>query len=207
MRGKSILYLANHQVAIESLLFSIIASGLTRVPTVTLAKDEHRSTWLGLLIKHCFSYPGLVDPKVITYFDRNDPESLATIIANLAAEMTGPGKSVMVHVEGTRSLSCREPVIKMSSAFIDMAIATRAHIVPVRFVGGLPAEPLKERIEFPIGMGKQDIYLGCPIPPRKLRKFTLQRAQAPRSGCHQRSRARLHRGASLPATTPNSTQK
>lgn len=165
IRGKSVLYLANHQVAIESLLFSIIASGLSGVPTVTLAKEEHRTTWLGSLIKHCFAYPGIVDPNVITYFDRSNPESLANIIAELAAEMTGPGKSVMVHVEGTRSLSCREPVRKMTSAFVDMALATRAHIVPVRFVGGLPVEPLDQRIEFPIGMGQQDIYLGRPIPP------------------------------------------
>ncbi|MFP6686588.1 MAG: 1-acyl-sn-glycerol-3-phosphate acyltransferase, partial [Polyangiaceae bacterium] len=167
-RGQSVLYLANHQVAIESLLFSIIAAGLSQVPTVTLAKEEHRTTWLGLLIKHCFAYPGLVDPKVITYFDRSSPESLANIIAGLCAEMTGPGKSVMVHIEGTRSLSCREPVVKMSSAFIDMALATRAPIVPVRFVGGLPSEPLDDRIEFPVGMGQQDIYFGSPIPPERL---------------------------------------
>jgi 1-acyl-sn-glycerol-3-phosphate acyltransferase len=165
IRGKSVLYLANHQVAIESLLFSIITSGLTGVPTVTLAKDEHRSTWLGLLIKHCFSYPGIVDPQVITYFDRSNPESLANIIAELAADMTGPGKSVMVHIEGTRALSCGQPVAKMSSAFIDMALATRAPIVPVRFVGGLPVARLDARIEFPVGMGGQDIYFGRPILP------------------------------------------
>jgi hypothetical protein len=53
----------------------------------------------------------------------------------------------------------------MTSAFVDMALATDSPIVPVRFVGGLPAEPLSERIEFPIGMGTQDIYLGAPISP------------------------------------------
>ena len=165
LRGRSLLYLANHQVAIESLLFSIIASGLSQVPTVTLAKEEHRGTWLGLLIKLCFAYPGVVDPQVITYFDRSNPSSLAQIIGDLAQQMLSPGKSVMVHVEGTRSLHCRTPVIKMTSAFIDMALHTRAPIVPVRFVGGLPREPLSERIEFPLAMGKQDIYIGRPIEP------------------------------------------
>ena len=116
VRGRSLLYLANHQVAVESLLFSIVASGLSQVPTVTLAKEEHRGTWLGLLIQHCFAYPGVVDPQVITYFDRSDPASLAQIIGELAQEMMGPGKSVMVHVEGTRSLHCRTPVQKMTSA-------------------------------------------------------------------------------------------
>lgn len=171
VRGKSILYLANHQTAIESLLFSIAVSGLSRTPTVTLAKIEHQHTWLGQLIQHCFAYPGIVDPKVITYFDRSDPTSLASIIGDLAAEMMGQGpgnrgKSVMVHVEGTRSFSCRQPLYKMSSAFIDMALTTRAHVVPVRFVGGLPGEPpLETRTEFPLDMGQQDIHLGRPIPP------------------------------------------
>ena len=165
LSGRSVLYLANHQVAIESLLFSIIAAGLSRVPTVTLAKAEHRSTWLGLLIQHCFAYPGIDDPGVITYFDRSDPQSLAAIIADLAAQMMGPGKSVMVHVEGTRSLDCRTPVVKMSSAFIDMALGAGVPIVPVRFVGALPTEPAGRRLELPLGMGRQDIHLGAPIYP------------------------------------------
>ncbi|MFV8749676.1 beta-ketoacyl synthase N-terminal-like domain-containing protein [Nannocystaceae bacterium ST9] len=166
--GRSLLFLANHQVGVESLLFSVLASGLSRVPTVTLAKAEHRTTWLGKLIAHCFSYPGIRDPKLITFFDRDDKTSLMRIIEELAAEMRGPGRSVMVHVEGTRSLSCTTPVEKMSGAFLDMAMAVGAPVVPVRFVGALPVEPLDARIEFPIGMGKQDIWIGSPIEPREL---------------------------------------
>ena len=160
--------MANHQVGVESLWFSIVASGLNGVSTVTLAKAEHRTTWLGLLIKHCFSYPGARDPRVITFFDRDVKESLPRIVGELAAEMAGPGKSVMVHVEGTRSLECRTPVQKMSGAFLDMAMQVGAPVVPVRFVGGLPAKPLAERIEFPVGMGRQDVWLGRPIMPEAL---------------------------------------
>jgi 3-oxoacyl-(acyl-carrier-protein) synthase/3-hydroxymyristoyl/3-hydroxydecanoyl-(acyl carrier protein) dehydratase/1-acyl-sn-glycerol-3-phosphate acyltransferase len=165
IRGRSVLYLANHQVAVESLLFSVLASGLTGVPTVTLAKIEHQHTWLGRLIAHAFSYPGCTDPEVITFFDREDKASLPRIIGELAAEMMGPGKSVMVHIEGTRSLSCRTPVQKMSSAFVDMAVKTGSPIVPVRFVGALPTEPLSERLEFPVGLGRQQVWFGSPIEP------------------------------------------
>ncbi|MEM6790496.1 MAG: 1-acyl-sn-glycerol-3-phosphate acyltransferase [Myxococcota bacterium] len=165
IRGRGILYLANHQVAVESLLFSVIASGLNHAPTVTLAKAEHRTTWLGRLIQHCFQYPGVVDPEVITYFDRDDPTSLPGLIDELARDMAAHGKSVMVHVEGTRALSCRTPVYKMTSKFVDMALATRCPVVPVRFVGGLPATPLRARIEFPVGHGRQDIFFGRPIHP------------------------------------------
>jgi 3-oxoacyl-(acyl-carrier-protein) synthase/3-hydroxymyristoyl/3-hydroxydecanoyl-(acyl carrier protein) dehydratase/1-acyl-sn-glycerol-3-phosphate acyltransferase len=161
--GRSTLYVANHQVGVESLLFSILASALQGVSTVTLAKAEHRDTWLGRLIAHAFRYPEVPDPEVIAFFDRDDKGSLPAIVARLGEQMRGAGKSVMVHVEGTRSLSCRVPVQKMSGAFLDMAIAVGAPVVPVRFVGGLPADPLNARIEFPIGMGRQDVWIGAPI--------------------------------------------
>jgi acyl transferase domain-containing protein/3-hydroxymyristoyl/3-hydroxydecanoyl-(acyl carrier protein) dehydratase/1-acyl-sn-glycerol-3-phosphate acyltransferase len=168
LRGRSVLYLANHQTGVESLLFSIVASALNEVPTVTLAKVEHRDTWLGRLIVHAFSYPGVTDPRVMTFFDREDKASLVRVIGELAAEMAGPGRSVMVHVEGTRALSCRTPVEKMSGAFIDMALAVGAPVVPVRFVGGLPADSLETRLEFPLGMGRQGIHLGRPLMPERL---------------------------------------
>lgn len=168
LSGRSVLYLANHQTCVESLIFSVVVSGLNHVPTVTLAKIEHRKTWLGQLIDLCFAYPGVADPKLMMFFDRDRKESLPQIIGELAEEMTGPGRSVMVHVEGTRSLSCRPPVQKMSGAFIDMALAVGVPIVPVRFVGGLPADPVDKRVEFPIGMGKQDIHLGRAIAPDEL---------------------------------------
>ncbi len=168
LRGRSVLYLANHQTGVESLLFSIVASALNEVPTVTLAKIEHRETWLGKLIAHCFTYPGVADPRVMTFFDREDKASLPRVVGELAAEMKGPGRSVMVHVEGTRARTCRHPVEKLSGAFVDMARAVGAPIVPVRFVGGLPAEPLEKRLEFPLGMGRQDIHLGEPLMPERL---------------------------------------
>ncbi|RME27018.1 MAG: 3-hydroxyacyl-[acyl-carrier-protein] dehydratase FabA, partial [Deltaproteobacteria bacterium] len=178
VRGRPLLYLANHQVGVESLLFSILSGGLTEIPTVTVAKAEHRHSWLGGLIRHCFSWPGVVDPHVITYFQRQDRASLVAIIQELARGLvtpmqgkggrTAPGQSVMVHVEGTRSLSCRRPVQKMSGAFIDMALETGTPIVPVRFTGGLPAEPLDARIEFPVGLGSQDVWIGGPLHPEAL---------------------------------------
>jgi 3-hydroxymyristoyl/3-hydroxydecanoyl-(acyl carrier protein) dehydratase/1-acyl-sn-glycerol-3-phosphate acyltransferase len=178
VRGRSLLYLGNHQVGVESLLFSILASGLTGVPTVTLAKAEHRATWLGTLIAQNFSYPGVRDPQVITFFDRDDKASLPKIIGELAAEMSGPGKGVMVHVEGTRALECRTPVQKMSGAFLDMAMQVGAPVVPVRFTGGLPTEPLPARLEFPLHMGQQDIWLGKPILPEELRAMGLKERKA-----------------------------
>ena len=168
VRGRSCLYVANHQVAVESLLFSVIVSALSETPTVTLAKAEHRTSWLGTLIAHNFGYPGVIDPKVITFFDRDDKESLIKIVGELADEMKTAGKSVMVHVEGTRALACGQPVLKMGSAFIEMAMAVGAPIIPVRICGGLPRAALAERLEFPSEFGRQDYWLGRPIFPEEL---------------------------------------
>ena len=168
LRGKGVLYLANHQVGIESILFSVIASALSGILTVTLAKIEHRTTWLGNLIRHAFAWPGAHDPGVITYFDRSNRDELPRIIGELAREIAGGGKSVMIHVEGTRALTCRAPVQKMSGAFLDMAIATGAPVVPVRFAGGLPVEPLTAKLEYPVGMGGQQITIGAAILPAEL---------------------------------------
>jgi hypothetical protein len=83
VQGRSVLYLANHQVGLESLLFSVIAAGITGVPTAILAKTEHQTSWLGELIYHNFGYPGVNDPRLIKFFDRQDPASLPKIVAAL----------------------------------------------------------------------------------------------------------------------------
>jgi hypothetical protein len=115
---------------------------------------------------------------VIAFFDREDRPSLMQIIGELAREMATVGKSVMVHVEGTRSLTCRTPVEKMSSAFIDMALQVGAPIVPVRFVGALPVDPPENRLEYPVGYGKQDIWIGRPLLPEELQALPLRDRKA-----------------------------
>ncbi len=166
--GRSALYLGNHQVGIESLLFGVVIASLTRIPTLTLAKQEHAESWLGKLILHGFSYPGLRDPRVIAYFDRADPASLPRILQELGQRMAAGGQNVMIHVEGTRSVTCAQPVTKMSGVFVDLALTLNAPIVPVRFAGGLPRETLAQRLEYPFGMGRQDYYVGTPIEPETL---------------------------------------
>jgi 3-oxoacyl-(acyl-carrier-protein) synthase/3-hydroxymyristoyl/3-hydroxydecanoyl-(acyl carrier protein) dehydratase len=169
LRGRSCLYLANHQVGVESLLFSVLAAGLSAQPVVTLAKAEHRTSWLGKMIEHTFSYPNVRDPRLIMFFEREDREALLSIVAQLAEELRSQTRSVMVHVEGTRGVSCRHPVQKMSSAFVDMAIGVGVPIVPVRFVGGLPSDPpLETRLEFPLGYAKQEYWIGRAMMPDEL---------------------------------------
>jgi 3-oxoacyl-(acyl-carrier-protein) synthase/3-hydroxymyristoyl/3-hydroxydecanoyl-(acyl carrier protein) dehydratase/1-acyl-sn-glycerol-3-phosphate acyltransferase len=167
---RPVLFLANHQVALESTLFAVIASALTGKPVLSLAKIENANHWLELLMGQTFAHPGWRDPRMTLHFDRTDPASLPGIIDELGREMH-QGRSVLVHVEGTRSLSCREPVRRMSGTFLDMARKVGCAIVPVRFTGGLPVEPLNEKAEFPPGLGQQEIWFGQPIEPEALAKL------------------------------------
>ena len=164
---RGVLFLGNHQTAVESTIFAILGSALTGTPLVTLAKIENTTHWLALLMKHTFAYPGLRAPHMTEHFDRAAPTSLPAIIASLGAKLRS-GTSVMVHVEGTRSLECRTPVTQLSGSFLEMALAAARPIAPVRFIGGLPTAPLVERLELPLGMGRQDYLVGALIEPATL---------------------------------------
>ncbi|MCU0655141.1 MAG: polyketide synthase dehydratase domain-containing protein [Polyangiaceae bacterium] len=172
LRGRSVVFLANHQVAIESPLFSMLVSSLIDGVVVTIAKMEHKTGWLGRLIAHSFSYPGAVDPQNIVYFDRADKSSLLGLATEMATAMMEHRKSILVHVEGTRALSCEARVEKISSIWSDVSTNTDSPIVPVRFAHALPlATP--ERLEFPVGYGKQGVYLGKALWPDELRALPL----------------------------------
>ena len=163
LKGKPVLFLANHQVAIESLLFGVLSSSLLQIPTALVAKSEHQASWLGRLIQHGFSYPGIEDPGMIHFFNRDDPAAFPAVINGIIDH-----RSLMVHIEGTRSLCCGNPVTTLSSVLLDLAIKRQLPIVPVRFSNGLPRQKQPERLDFPYLMGRQDYFIGKPILPEEI---------------------------------------
>ena len=56
----------------------------------------------------------------------------------MRARLTASDASILVHVEGTRARVANAPVQRMSSIWVDLALASDAVMVPVRFTGGLP---------------------------------------------------------------------
>jgi 3-hydroxymyristoyl/3-hydroxydecanoyl-(acyl carrier protein) dehydratase/1-acyl-sn-glycerol-3-phosphate acyltransferase len=169
----SALFVANHQVGVESLMFSLLAPLWTGTLTSTLAKAEHQQSWLGKLCQLAFSYPGARDPQLLVFFEREDRAALPGVLAQLALDMRG-GRSAMIHVEGTRALQCRAPVQKLSAAVIELAIEADRPVVPVRFAGALPVMPASQRLEFPYGCAAQSIWVGSPIDPGALRALGLK---------------------------------
>ncbi|HPW59774.1 MAG TPA: hypothetical protein PLK58_14090, partial [Candidatus Rifleibacterium sp.] len=134
----------------------------------------HLNAWLTFLLAFAEDSLGSGHPFRLMLFDRLNPLEL---IENLKK----PGKpeaSMLVHVEGTRSSAANQPVTRISSIFLDMAIEKDMPLVPVRFVGGLPGQPSEERFDFPYKNGKQDYLIGTPIMPEELKK--LPYGQRPR---------------------------
>jgi 3-hydroxymyristoyl/3-hydroxydecanoyl-(acyl carrier protein) dehydratase/1-acyl-sn-glycerol-3-phosphate acyltransferase/malonyl CoA-acyl carrier protein transacylase len=169
LRQRGALILANHQVQVESLLFPLLLAAELQRPVVTLASARHEQGWLGELVRLIFSYPGVPDPDIIRYFDRQDPASLLRIVEGFLPDLRDGRRSVMVHVEGQLGRRCRQPVEVLSGLFVDLALNAEVPILPVRFAGGLPVEPLDETLDFPFKYGRQDYHVGRPIYPDELR--------------------------------------
>lgn len=174
LSSRPLMYLANHQTGLESPLFMTLSYSMTGLPVQAIAKPDHLNAWLTFLLAFAEDSLGSGHPFRLMLFDRLNPLEL---IENLKK----PGKpeaSMLVHVEGTRSAAANQPVTRLSSIFLDMAIEKDMPLVPVRFVGGLPGQPSEERFDFPYKNGKQDYLIGTPIMPEELKK--LPYGQRPR---------------------------
>ena len=183
--GRPAVYLANHQVQAESLLFPILMGAVTGVPISTVARREHQAPaggelradqyWLGPLVAHTESYPGFASWRPIVFFDQADPASLLKILAEHRAQASTTPHSLFVHVQGTRARSSHDRITQLSASLLDVALELDAPVVPVWFAGGLPAEPVGERLDFPLGFGRQDYIVGQPIEAAALRALPYAR--------------------------------
>jgi 3-hydroxymyristoyl/3-hydroxydecanoyl-(acyl carrier protein) dehydratase len=168
IRGRSVLFLGNHQVQIESILVTAIGSWLTDTTVVTMANAKHEARWVGRLVHGLFSQPGCADPRNIVYFDQSKPELMPALIAGFKADVAARNASIMVHASGTRQVQAGQRVEKVTSMLLDMATELSMPIVPVHFAGGLPIEPLARKLEVPYGHAAQDYIFGAPLMPEEL---------------------------------------
>ncbi len=163
----AVLYLANHQTMVESLMFVVLLGPLADVPTLGLAKIEHRDSWIGHLSRAVAAWPGA--RYLLEFFDRNDKAALPGILQRIATRMATRRESLLVHVEGTRSLLRRRAVMQMRLRHHRHGRPRNAAIVPVHFAGGLPRESGGARLDFPLGYGRQDHWVGRAILPETLK--------------------------------------
>lgn len=171
LREQPVLYLANHQVAVESMLFLALADAVNAVPCRAIAKQEHGASWMGALDRLIASELGR---QSLLFFDRAKHADLLALLREFIGASGKPLTSLLAHVHGTRAVQAGEPVSQLSSVLLDVALRCEMPIVPVRFTGGLPLEPVAKRLEFPVGFGAQHYHLGQPIFPETLAPMNLR---------------------------------
>lgn len=166
--GRPVLVLANHQVQVESLLGTTIGSWLTGTKVVTIGHAKHETGWVGNLLRMIDAAAGK-ELGHLRYFNQQQPQEFFALVDELKRESASLGISVMVHADGTRSVSSGQRVERLTSTLLDMALEMSMPIVPLYFAGGLPEEPLPHKLEVPYGHAAQDYIFGRPILPDELR--------------------------------------
>ncbi len=147
-----VLFLANHESYLESVLFTAFAAAICDRPLRALAKVEHQPRWLGQLHAAMTSYPGHRDPPRIVWFDQERPASLRPVLAAVPRNV-----SLLAHVEGTRQVQTGARIEKVSSIWTDLALERGWAIVPVAFRGGVNGA----RTDIPVG--PQVHIIGAPV--------------------------------------------
>ena len=160
---RPVVFLANHQTAMESLMFCILSGALIERPVVGLAKEEHTDSWFGRFICTMADHPQLNDFNPLVFLNRTKAGDLLELRPSFEQLLKDSG--LLVHIEGTRSLSEQAPVLVVSAFWIDLMRELDGLIVPVGFSGGLSDQELGKR---DLPRFKQSIVIGDPIAARKL---------------------------------------
>jgi 3-hydroxymyristoyl/3-hydroxydecanoyl-(acyl carrier protein) dehydratase len=168
LQGRGVLYLANHQLDIESVLFVSAIASLQGTVTTAVARQELGESWVGPFFDICFRHPQIHDLDMLLLIDRDSPEAVLQVLAAAVERAATQANSLLVHVEGKHARQAGQPVEVVSTSLIDLAVAKGVPIVPLRFAGGLPVEPATEPLAFPLGYAKQDFWIGAPMLPQEL---------------------------------------
>ncbi|MBL9209873.1 MAG: polyketide synthase dehydratase domain-containing protein, partial [Opitutaceae bacterium] len=172
LKSRPFIVCANHQTAIESMLFTEMFTRWSGLPVTTVTRTEHAGSWMGRLTDFLWRHPHrtvAVNPQLL--FARDRPEAFFDVIAAYRAAQPSLPHSLHLHVEGEQALTCRHRVKRMSAVIVDLALALDLPILPLKYSGGLPVEPLAALTSFPVAYGQQDYTLGRPLLPADLRRM------------------------------------
>lgn len=167
-----VLYLANHQTGIESLLFACVMGSLAKTAFCGIANQEQQYGMFNILDNLAKQFVDVNIPLRMLEFNQQDRSSLQALLSGYAASMKQKSESLYVAVEGRRAFSAGHKVTRLSSVFIDFALKEELPIIPVRFAGGLPKEGNSKLLDFPYDYGKQDYYFGQAIYPFQLQPLS-----------------------------------
>jgi 3-hydroxymyristoyl/3-hydroxydecanoyl-(acyl carrier protein) dehydratase len=171
LSGRGVLYLANHQLDLESILFVVAMTVVTGSTTQVMVRDEARDSYFGCLFFLLAGRGDLRDPKLFALVQRQDIAGMWRAFQAYLDKVRDEKMSFLVHVEGAHKERAREPVGRVSAALVDSAVERGIPIVPVRFAGSLPIEPLGAHPEFPSALGPGHAIMGSPIMAEDLLRY------------------------------------
>ena len=171
LSGRGVLYLANHQLDLESILFVIAMTVLTGSTTQVMARDEARDSYFGRLFFLLAGRGDMRDPELFALVQRQDIAGMWRAFQVYLDKVRDEKISFLVHVEGKHKERAREPVGRVSAALVDSAVERGLPIVPVRFAGSLPVEPVGAHPEFPSALGPFRAILGSPFLAEDLLRY------------------------------------
>jgi 1-acyl-sn-glycerol-3-phosphate acyltransferase len=157
IQGRPVLFVANHQTAMESLAFCILGAYLVEHPVSGVAKEEHRNTDFGHFIENSIDPNSSYRPLI--YVERESPNALLNM-KKLFIQHLCSKQSLLLHVDGTRAMSAGQGIQNISGMWFDIAEESGALVIPVGFSGGIDAWE-KDKRDNP--RYRQHIVVGMPL--------------------------------------------
>ena len=169
------IYLANHQVQIESLLITHLLAGLTDRAVTTMANAKHQGRWIGWILRLLFGGTEQRDPPWILYFDQSRPESMAGHLEALKPRLMDGSTSFFLHHR--YPFTPRGRVVHHGE--LHHSGPRRAHPAahrPRAIHGRPPVEPIDGKFEFPRDTAHRTATSAPPSTPRPRRPPYAERA-------------------------------
>lgn len=177
VRGRPVIICSNHQTALESLVFTDLFMRWSGCPLTTVTRVEHQHSWVGQLTDLLWRYPRrTVDVHPQMLFNRDLPESFLELADAFRITQTHSPHALHLHVEGEQARRAAHPVGRMSAAIVDLALSADMPILPVKFSGGLPVEPVADILSLPWMYGRQNYTVGAPLSVEELRALPRPKA-------------------------------
>ncbi len=178
MGSSPVLYVANHQIDLEGIFFAIAMTAMSGRRCRVMARDTVRHEFWGRVFAALAERPGVADPELFLLVEKQDVNAMWQAFQDALRALRNDNSMLLIHVEGVHKERARESVSRISTALVDTAVALELPLVPVRFAGSLPIEPVDERPEWPVGLAAGRAWVGSALMPSVLRPLSSKERAA-----------------------------
>lgn len=160
-------YYANHQTSYESFLICFLHLALVGTPLLVVTHPGLFENDYGehcALLAECLrrlNHPGAEVIQVVAVPHELGPAR--DFLLGLPERLGG--RSLLVHVGAWREYHEGQHVQTMAKDLMEVTVALRRRVVPIRISGGLPARSLGYKFHLPYRMGRLRITMAPPIEP------------------------------------------